>query len=211
MSQNLEPLADIPVPETAEPIELAGFGAFFRARDAVNAGVSFYRLERAVADGSLEKFAPGLYRRASIEPTEVETLAMVCAAVPTGTICLLSALSLHNIGTQSPHEIWLALDRRARKPVRLPSAVRFVRFSGGMRNYGVVNYEVLGVPTRITNPARTVVDCFRYRNKLGLDIALEALRDVLRSAQASADDLTRTADACRALRVMQPYLDAVLA
>lgn len=193
-----------------EPPELVRFGAFFRARDAVNAGVSFYRMDRAVSAGALEKIAPGLYRRAGVEATEAETLAMVCAAVPTGTICLLSALRVHDIGTQSPHEVWLALDRRARQPANPPSAVRFVRSSGILRTYGVVTLELLGVHTHITNPARTVVDCFRYRNKIGLDIAIEALRDVLRTGKASADDLTHAADACRARTVMQPYIEAVL-
>lgn len=211
MSAALAPSPDKSKDELGAPPELAHFGAFFRARDAVNAGVSFYRLDRAVRAGGLEKIAPGLYRRAVIAPTEAETLAMVCAAVPTGTICLLSALRVHDIGTQSPHEVWLTLDRRARKPGRPPSAVQFIRASGVLRTYGVVPLELLGVHTSITDPARTVVDCFRYRNKIGLDIAIDALRDVLRSRKASADEITHTADACRARTIMQPYLEAMLA
>ena len=126
-------------------------------------------------------FGNGLYRLSEVEPTELETIAMVAAAIPNAVMCLLTALRFHKIGTQSPHEVWIALDRKARKPAHPPSRVRIVRFSGAMLTYGVVCHSALDVPFRITSPARTVVDCFRYRNKFGLDIALEALHDGLQS------------------------------
>ncbi len=123
---------------------------------------------------------------------------MVASAAPGAIICLLSALTFHGIGTQVPHEIWIAIDRKARKPARLPAKARVVRFSGAMLTYGVETKAILGVPVRVTSPARTVVDCFRYRRKLGLDIALEALRDVRRAQMASVDQIMRAAEACRA-------------
>ena len=133
---------------------------------------------------------------------------MVAAAVPNSIICLLTALHFHNIGTQAPHEVWIAIDRKARKPARAPARVRIVRFSGAMLTCGVVVHSLLGVPVRVTSPARTVVDCFRYRNKIGLDLALEALHDALRLRLATADQIMSTADACRARSVVSAYLQA---
>ncbi|MCX7865987.1 MAG: type IV toxin-antitoxin system AbiEi family antitoxin domain-containing protein [Limisphaera sp.] len=186
-----------------------GLGAFFRYRDAARLGLSAYSLQRLVARGEVEKIGPGLYRLAEAEPSEMETIAMVAATVPAGIICLLSALRIHGIGTQAPHEVWLGMDRKARKPVRLPARVRIVRFSGPMLTYGVKTQRVLGVPVRVTSPARTVVDCFRYRNKIGLDVAIEALRESLRSRLVTADEILRTADVCRARTVVRPYLEAM--
>ncbi len=133
---------------------------------------------------------------------------MISSAVPSGIVCLLSALRFHDIGTQSPREIWIALDRKARKPASLATAVRIVRFSGPMLTYGVQLHSILGVPVRITSPARTVVDCFRYRHKLGLDVGLEALRDALKTI-ATVDEIARSAEVCRAGTVMRPYLEAL--
>ena len=166
-------------PFDATGLQDAGLGVFFRPSDIAALGVSHRRLQGLVSEGAVEKLGNGLYRLAAVEPTEVETQVMVAAAVPNAIICLLTALHFHNIGTQVPHEVWIALDRKARKPTRTPARVRIVRFSGVMLTYGVVVHSLLGVPVRVTSPARTVVDCFRYRNKLGLDIALEALRDAL--------------------------------
>jgi predicted transcriptional regulator of viral defense system len=139
----------------------------------------------------------------------METVAMVASAVPGGILCLLSALQIHEIGTQSPHEVWIALDRKARKPTRLPAKVRVVRFSGSMLTYGIQTRSTLGVSVRVTSPARTVVDCFRYRNKIGLDVALEALRDAVRTRKATVDEIMRAAEVCRARTVMRTYLEAL--
>ena len=113
-------------------------------------------------------------------------------------------------GTESPHEVWIAIDRKARRPARTPAQVRVVRFSKAMLTYGVVRRPMLGVPVSITSPARTVVDCFRYRNKFGLDTALEALRDALRQRLTTVDEIMRAASVCRARTVLEPYVDAVL-
>ena len=134
---------------------------------------------------------------------------MVAAAIPNAVMSLLTALRFHDIGTQSPHETWIALDRKARKPAHPPARVRIVRYSGAMLTYGVVRRSAVGVPFCITSPARTVVDCFRYRNKFGLDVALEALHDVLRSRAGTVGEIMRAADACRARTVMRTYLEAL--
>ena len=133
---------------------------------------------------------------------------MVAAAIPNAVVCLLTALQFHEVGTQTPHEIWIALDRKARRPTHPPARVRVVRFSGRMLTYGVLRRSALGVPFRITSPARTVVDCFRYRKKFGLDVALEALDDTLRSRSATVDQIVRAAEVCRARTVLRTYLEA---
>lgn len=192
-----------------EILRQAGVGAFFRPRDVAPLGISYRRLQRLVSDGSVDSFGNGLYRLLEVETTEVETIAMVAATAPNAVICLLTALQFHDIGTQSPHEIWIALDRKARKPSHPPCRVRVVRFSGVMLTYGVIHKSAMGVPFRITSPARTVVDCFRYRNKFGLDVAFEALEDALRSGTTTVDEIMRAAEFCRARTVMRTYIEAL--
>lgn len=196
---------------TSQDLQQAGVGAFFRPRDVRSVGVTHYQLQRMVADGHVEKVSPGLYRLAEIEPTEMETVAMVASAVPQAVVCLLSALAVHGIGTQSPYQVWLAIDRKARMPARLPASCRIVRFSGQMLTYGVVTQSIQGVPVRITTPARTIVDCFRYRNKIGLDVAMEALQDGVRTRAATISEIDRAAEVCRIQTVISPYLEALSA
>jgi predicted transcriptional regulator of viral defense system len=165
--------------------------------------------QEQVAAGLIEKIDSGLYRLIDVEMSELETIAMVAAAAPKAIVCLLSALRVHDIGTQGPHELWLAVDRKARVPTRLPARARFVRWSGAMLTYGVTVIPILGVPVRITSPARTVVDSFRYRNKIGLDVALDALRDGVRSRRVQVADIDRAAEVCRMRTVMAPYRAAL--
>jgi len=192
-------------------LEAQGIGAYFRPRDAAALGVSFRDLQRLVSAGEAERHGRGLYRLnlKAVEPTELETIAMVGAAIPGAIVCLLTALEIHEIGTQSPPFVWIALDRKARKPAHPPAMLRIVRFSGPMLHYGVETRMVQGVQVRITSPARTVVDCFRYRNKVGLDVAIEALRDAFRSRKAEMGELWRAAEVCRILTVMKPHLEAL--
>jgi predicted transcriptional regulator of viral defense system len=197
---------------SGDELQRAGVQAFFRLRDVRPLGCSFRDLQRLVEAGEVEKVGVGLYRLATAPASELETLAMVGAAVPHGIVCLLSALRLHEIGTQAPHEVWLAIDRKARKPsaARLPVRVRVVRYSGRMLRYGVIERPILGVPVRVTSPARTVVDCFRYRKKLGIDVAVEALRDAIRSRKATIAEIDRAAEVCRAGTVLRPFLEALV-
>ena len=182
---------------------------FFRPREAAELGVDSRALRRLVDDGAVERVARGLYRRTDAEPTEHYTLAAVCARVPDAIVCLLSALSVHELTTQIAWQEWIAIPHKARTP-RLPGLpVRVVRFSGAALRYGVVNTTFEGVPVRITSPARTVVDCFRFRRLVGKDVAIEALRDALRDRKASVDQIWRAADVCRAKSLVGPVLDAL--
>lgn len=189
----------------------AGLPGLFRPKELEALGIPRGHLRTMLQRGEVEHISRGLYRQADLEPTEMETVAMVAAAVPGGIVCLLSALRIHDIGTQAPHEVWIAIDRRARKPARVPAKVRVVRFSGPMLSYGVETRSILGVSVRITMPARTVVDCFRYRNKIGLDVAMEALRDMVRRRKATVSEIMRAAEVCRMRTVVGRYLEALVA
>ena len=203
-------LMETPAPIKAR-LDAAGIGAFFRPRDVLPLGVSFRQIQRLVAAGTAEALGGGLYRLSEVEPNRFETVAMVASAAPNAIVCLLTALSVHEIGTQLPHEVWIALDRKSRKPRRIPARVRIVRFSRAMRTYGVVKRSMLGVQVSITSPARTVVDCFRYRNKVGIDVAMEALRDAVRSRITTVDQIAVAAEMCRIRTVIAPYLEALSA
>jgi predicted transcriptional regulator of viral defense system len=194
---------------TEASLRQAKIGAYFRPRDVARLGVSFHELRTLVAKGEVEKVADGLYRLVSFEGNELETVAMVGRAIPNGIVCLLTALRIHGIGTQSPHEVWIAIDRKAREPRAPGTKLRVVRFSGRMLTHGVQTQTMLGVPVKITSPARTVVDCFRYRNKFGLDVALEALSDAVRRRKATRDEIMRAAEVCRARTVLRKYLEAM--
>ena len=190
-------------------LKTAGTGAFFRPRDVKPFGVSYRQIQSLVAEGAVEQLGHGLYRMSAVEPTELETVAMVSAAIPGAIVCLLTALGIHELGTQLPNEVWIAIGRKSRKPTRAPARIRVVRFSGAMLTYGVIQRKMLGVSVSITSPARTVVDCFRYRNKIGIDVALEALRDAITSRKASIDEIDRAADVGRIRTVIRPYLEAL--
>ncbi|MBI2839691.1 MAG: type IV toxin-antitoxin system AbiEi family antitoxin domain-containing protein [Acidobacteria bacterium] len=182
----------------------------FRPRDLQEAGIPTGRLRMMIARGEVDRIGRGLYRRRNLAPSEHETVAMVSKRVPGAIICLLTALHVHRIGTQVSKDVWIALDRKARKPRLSELPIRVIRFSGPMLRYGVLARDIEGVTCRITSPARTVVDCFRYRNKVGLDVALEALRDVLRTRRATVDEISRAAEVCRILSVIRPYIEAMV-
>jgi predicted transcriptional regulator of viral defense system len=189
----------------------SGIPTLFRPTDLEAQGIPRQRLGGMLRRGEAERVARGLYRLRNAPITELETIAAVSKRVPGAIVCLLSALHLHEIGTQAPREVWIALDRKARKPQVSGLPTRVVRFSGAMLHYGVETREVMGVLVRLTSPARTVVDCFRYRNKVGLDVALEALRDAIRSRKATVGEIVRVAEVCRIQTVISPYLNAVVA
>jgi len=193
------------------PVKLSephGLPAVFRPRDVEALGIPRNELRAWLRHGTAERVGRGLYRPAGAEPSEHETIARVVARVPQAVVCLLTALRVHGIGTQAPREVWIAIDRKARKPQLGDLPVRVVRFAAPMLTYAVETRDVQGVPVRITSPARTVVDCFRYRNKIGLDIALEALRDALATRRAKVEDILRIAEMGRVRRVIEPYLEA---
>ena len=179
------------------------------ARELAAAGIHRQVLSRLVESGEIERVVRGVYRLPEHPLTEHHGLAMVGAVVPHGVICLLSALQFHGIGTQLPSEVWIAIDRRARRPALKYPPLRIVRYSGAALTEGVESHRLEGQTVRVYNVAKTVADCFKYRNKIGLDVALEALREARRAKKANADALWRYAKINRVANVMRPYLEAV--
>jgi predicted transcriptional regulator of viral defense system len=166
---------------------------------------------RLVRAGTLERVARGRYRLPNAPVTEHHGLAVAAAAAPKAVICLLSALSFHQIGTQLPHEVWIALDRRSRRPSLRYPRLRFVRFGGETLTAGVETHRIEGETVRVYSVAKTIADTFKYRNKIGLDVALEALREAWRAQRFTMDKMYRYARICRVERVMRPYLEALVA
>ena len=178
-------------PDPAERLRQAGLGAFFRPGQVVEAGLTRHQLRTLVRRGQVEHVARGLYRLTDAEPTEDYSLAMACARVPNSIVCLLSALRVHGIGTQAPAAVWLAIPHKARTPRLAELRLRVVRFSGPAWTFGVKPTNFEGVPARITTPARTVADCFRFERRVGPEIAIEALRDALHQRKVSVAELSR--------------------
>ena len=133
---------------------------------------------------------------------------MAAKRVPRGVICLLSALRFHGLTTQDPHEVWIAIDLKARKPSVQSPALRVVRFSGRSLVEGVEESEIEGVRVRVYSAAKTVADCFKYRHKIGIDVAIEALRDSVRTRETTLAEIHRYAKVCRVANVMRPYLES---
>lgn len=190
-------------------MELARHRGTLTAREASREGIHPQVLTRLVRSGVLERVARGQYRPADAPVTRHHGLALAAVAVPDGIVCLLSALAFHGIGTQLPSSVWIALDRRARRPALTWPPLRVVRFGGEALTSGIETHVVERVALRIFSPAKTIADLFRYRNKTGLDVALEALKEVWNDRRASADELYRYARICRVERIMRPYLQAI--
>lgn len=180
-------------------------------RDLAAAGIHSQVLSRLVAEGKLERIARGLYRPPEQSISEHHGLAIAGAAVPNGVVCLLSALQYHGVGTQLPSAVWMAIDRRARRPALRYPPLRIVRYTGEALTEGVRSHVIEGRAVKIYSVAKTLADCFKYRNKIGLDVALEALREAWRARRFNMDELDRYAAICRVQRVMQPYLEALTA
>ncbi len=190
-------------------LELVGRVGVLRPRDLERLGIPREHLVRLMRRGQVERVGRGLYRLAGARAGEHQSLAEACKLVPHGIICLLSALRFHGLTTQSPSEIWMAIGPKAWKPGGGSHPLRIVRLSGPALTGGVEEHRIEGVTVRVFSAAKTVADCFKFRNKIGLDVALEALRDYRRAHRGGMDELWRFARICRVTRVMRPYLEAL--
>jgi predicted transcriptional regulator of viral defense system len=160
--------------------------------------------------GTLQKVSRGLYRLADTAPLANPDLSAVAALVPNAVICLISALAFHEMTTQIPHEVYLALARGAQPPKMIYPPVRVFWFTGDAFTEGVETHTIDGVPVRVYSPEKTLADCFKYRRKIGPDIAVEALKRYRQSRKLDAKALVRFARVCRVEEVMRPYLESVL-
>ena len=166
-------------------------------------------LTRAIRQGQLERIGRGLYGLPGRSISAHGSLAEVACRVPKGVVCLLSALRFHGLTTQAPFEIWLAIENKAVTPKLDYPPLRIVRFSGTAFTDGIEEHVVDGVTIRVTSVAKTVADCLKYRNKIGLDVALEALREAWHEKRMSSDEIWHYAKICRVANVMRPYLESL--
>lgn len=200
-------------PSTAEKalLKLARSRQLLRARDLKAQGLPTITLTRLVAAGKLVRVARGLYSRPGQAISAHRSLAEASVRVPRGVVCLLSALRVYEIGTQAPFEVWMAIPQRMVAPRIDQPSLRVIRMSEATLSQGVKTIVVDGVKVPVFNPAKTVADCFKYRNKIGLDVALEALHEGWRQKRFTMDELSSYATINRVANVMRPYLESLTA
>lgn len=190
-------------------LDLARQKGMLRPGDLQEVGAARMMLTRMTASGQLEKVGRGLYRLPGTNASEHETLTSVAARVPQAVFCLLTALQFHGLTTQLPRQVWIAMPRGSHVPKLDYPPLKMVQFTGEAYIEGVEVFERDRVALRVYGIAKTVADCFKHRNKIGLDVAMEALRDARSQKKASADDLWHFAKICRVANVMRPYLEAI--
>lgn len=181
-----------------------------RPRDLVSLDIPADYLDRLHRRGLVERVARGVYASPDAEVTEHHSLAEVARAAPAGVICLISALQFHGLTTQVAHEVWVALPNKGWVPKVKSPKLRVVRFSGPALEDLVEEHTLEKVAVRIYSPAKTVADCFKFRNTVGLDVAIEALRDCWRKKKATMDQLWAAAKVCRMANVMRPYIESLV-
>ena len=191
-------------------LELVRKAGVLRPRDLGPYGIPRTYLSRLCAAGKLQRIGRGLYVLPENDATEHHSLVEACKRAPKGVVCLLSALRFHDFTTQAPFEVWLAIGEKAWRPRMEYPPLRIVRFSHTALSAGVEKHQIEGVTVHVYSPAKTVADCFKYRNKIGLDVAIEALRECWRSRRCNMDDLWHYADICRVRNVIRPYLESLV-
>ncbi len=189
---------------------LARERGIFSAKDAAAAGIHSEYLTRAVANGELVRVARGRYQLAGREVTEYHTLALVASRAPKAVICLLSALQFHHVGTQTPSKVWVAVERRTAPPQMVYPPLQVVYASGNAFSAGVESHLIEDQNVQIYSVAKTIADCFKFRNKIGLEVALEALRDAWGQRKLTLAEVNFFARINRVERVMQPYIEAII-
>ena len=195
-----------PIERTMQYVRRKGI---VRPRDLEALGIPREYLLRLYRQGKLSRTGRGIYTLPDAAVTERHSYAEVSKRVPESILCLLSALAFHEIKTQSPAAVWIALGKGARKPAILSPSLRVVRLTEPSLSEGVEKHAVEGVPVRVYSAAKTVADCFKFRNKIGLDVAIEALKDSLRQKKATINDIYRYAKICRVSNVIRPYMEAL--
>jgi len=191
-------------------LELTRQMGIVRPRDVEQAGISREYLRRLYLSGKLIRISRGLYALPDTLTSEFSTLAEVSKRAPNAVICLLTALQFHNLTTQAPHQVWIAIENKQRKPKFDYPPIELFRFTGQAFNFGVEMHTVNSVEIKVYSPAKTVVDCFKFRNKIGLDVAIESLRETWRSKKATMDELWEASKVCRVSNVMRPYLELIV-
>ena len=201
----------MPATQSEEILDLARTQALVNAADVRERGWSPQLLIKLHSNGKLERVARGLYALPGSEPANHRSLAEVCKRVPKGVVCLLSALQFHEIGSQRPHQVWLGVPEGTQTPAIDYPPLRVVRLRGDAYDEGIETFNEAGSAIRVYSVEKTIADCFKFRNKIGLDVALEALKDARNERKLVVDRLTRFARIDRVEKVLQPYLEAIVA
>ncbi len=196
-------------PHPQKVLELIEEAGIIRPRDLERWGISRTTLQRLVRRGEVERVGRGLYMLPRTEVTEHHSLVETAKLVPRGVVCLLSALRFHELTTENPWQVWLAIPQGAWRPKSATVPLRLVQVSPVAFEAGIEEHRIEGADVRVYGAAKTVADCFKFRNKIGLDVALEALRQFRRRHRAGLDDLWRFAKVCRVTTVIRPYLEAL--
>jgi predicted transcriptional regulator of viral defense system len=178
-------------------------------RDLTSRNLHPEHLRRLVKKGRLERISRGVYALPDRQTTEHHSLVQVAVRAPSSVVCLLSALQFHGLTTQMPRSVWIAIGSRHRTPRIQTPSIEVFRFSGRSLEEGWEEHEIENFPVRIFGPAKTVADCFKFRNTVGLDVAMEALRDCFHDRRATVDELIHFAKICRVENVIRPYLEAL--
>ncbi|MGO8371112.1 type IV toxin-antitoxin system AbiEi family antitoxin domain-containing protein [Rhizobium ruizarguesonis] len=192
-------------------LDLLKARGMLRLKDFVAEGIGPETLARLVREEAVVRPARGLYQLPDTQAETAHALAEAAVLVPKGVVCLTSALQYHELTLQMPSAVWMAIDRTAWRPKIDYPPIKFVRFKGSALTEGVERHRIEGVEVPITNPARSIVDCFRYRAKVGLDVAMEGLREGLRRRKTTSDDLWTYAKEARIWSIMRPYVEATVA
>jgi predicted transcriptional regulator of viral defense system len=190
-------------------LELAKKSKILRSNDLARKGIPRIILTRLIANGQLEKIGRGLYCLPGTEFSEKESLLTIAIKLPNAVFCLLSALQIHNLTTQLPRQVWIAMPHGSHLPKIDYPPLKMLQYSGLAYSEGIQTIEYDKVIMRVYNPAKTVADCFKHRSKIGLDVAIEALKEVRRKQKASVEELWHFAKICRVANIMRPYLEAI--
>jgi predicted transcriptional regulator of viral defense system len=191
-------------------IELVKQMGLIRPRDVEALGIHREYLLRLYRDGDLKRVGRGLYSLPNGQTSAFLSLAEVTKRVPNAVICLISALEYYHLTTQISPSVWIAIENKQWEPKFVYPPLEIVRITGRAFSFGVDKHEVDRIPVKIYNPAKTVADCFKFRTKVGLDVAMEALRETWRNRKATMDELWEAAKICRVANVMRPYLEAII-
>jgi predicted transcriptional regulator of viral defense system len=190
-------------------LQLAQKQSVIRGKDLDALGIPRNYLIRLVRTGKLERVGRGLYSSPQASATENRTLVEVCKKVPQAVICLSSALRFHELTTENPFQVWIAMKRDTWRPRTSYPPIRVVRFSGEAFDFGITEHSVEDGKIRVYSPAKTVADCFKFKSKVGTELAIQALREAVRQRKTTMDELWKAAKVCRVANVMRPYMESL--
>ena len=192
-------------------LQLLKAKGMLRQKDFLAEEIGQETLARLMREGQVVRPSRGLYQLSDAPVNASQILAEAASLVPKGVVCLISALQFHQLTLQMPSSVWMAIDRTAWKPTISYPSIRFVRFSGWALTEGVERHSIQSRQVPITDPSRTIVDCFRYRNKIGIDVAMEGLREGIRQRKCTPDQLWQYAKKARVWTIMRPYVETEVA